>query len=211
MTTVKNDASSKENIFYLEDVTRINNQSQKLYIEKDSVDYTTIFDNILENSEFWEVEKVGRIDISSSKRYASGNSFLSIIKKENDELVNSNLLAYFLENDAKFWCDFVVKVLNISDKKLISIKPKITRESFYNIDLFIETNKYIFVIENKIKSRINSKGRKGYSQLEKYFDKATEYSKKNNKEIYFYLLRPDYNNENYKEFNKANVYEEIKY
>lgn len=210
LTTNKKDEDRKENIFYLDGVNKINNQSQKLYIEKDNRNYDIINDHIINNSELWESEKVGKIRTSDYKSN-SCRSFLSIIKKENDELVNSNLLAHFLENDLKFWGDFVKKVLKISDDKILNVKPKITRESLGNIDLLIEVDNYVFVIENKIKSGINGRKSNGYSQLEKYYEKTTDYINGTSKKAYFYLLRPDYNNENYKDFNMSDKYKEIKY
>ena len=138
-------------------------------------------------------------------------SFLSIIKKENDELVNSNLLAYFLEKDRIFWSDFVEKVLGISNENVINGKPKITRESIGNIDLLIEVEGCVIIIENKIKSGINGQKNNGYSQLEKYVGVASEYLKNKNHTLYFYVLRPDYNNEDYTVFNEGNRYTEIKY
>lgn len=209
LTTNEHQVYQKNGTFVLKDINRINNQSQKLYIEQGNVNYDVILREVIQNQDFWKKNKVGKVDLLENK--PNTESFLSLIKKENDELVNSNLLAYFFENDRRFWSDFVKKVLGISDKNVINGVPKITRELVGNIDLLIEIEKYVIVIENKIKSGINGKKNNGYSQLEKYVDVVTEYFKDQKRKPYFYILRPDYNNENYTVFNKGEVYKEIKY
>lgn len=159
----------------------------------------------------WEENPVDKVIIKETIEY--NTSFLSIIRKENDELVNSNLLAHFLQGDTTFWVDFVSKVLKITDKNIIKSKPKITRESIGNIDLFIEFENFIVVIENKIKSGISGQRDDGYSQLEKYIKKAEEYLNNStlNNQIKYFILRPNYNNENYKIYNEGERYTEIKY
>lgn len=47
---------------------------------------------------------------------------------------------------------------------------KTVRESMQNIDLWIEDEKHVLVIENKIKSGLNGKTGKGKTQLDKYFE-----------------------------------------
>ena len=128
-------------------------------------------------------------------------------------MVNSNLLAHFLQYDPAFWVDFVSKVLKITNQNIINSKPKITRESIGNIDLFIEIENFVIVIENKIKSGISGQRDDGYSQLEKYIKKAEEYlnNPDSNNQIKYFILRPNYNNENYKTFNEGKRYSEIKY
>jgi hypothetical protein len=95
------------NTFILKNIIKINNQSQKLYIEPSNINYG-VLEKVIQNPNFWEKNKVGKVNLSENK--ASTESFLSIIKKENDELVNSNLLSYFLENDRTFWAEFEEKV-----------------------------------------------------------------------------------------------------
>ena len=92
-------------------------------------------------------------------------------------------------------------------------KFEIIRESRQNIDLWIESEKYIIVIENKIKSGINGKVNKDYNQLNKYYDFTMNYIKENklNKKPYFYIFKPDYNNINLKEYDHDGHYTLIKY
>ncbi len=47
--------------------------------------------------------------------------------------------------------------------------------------------------------------------MEKYVDITIEYFKNSNRVLYFYILRPDYNNEDYTVFTEGNRYREIKY
>jgi hypothetical protein len=101
----------------------------------------------------------------------------------------------------------------LTDDKVITGKPKITRESIGNIDLFIEVEDLVIVIENKIKSGVSGHRENGYSQLEKYVRKAEEYVNNYSlkSQIKYFLLRPNYNNENYRIYNEGERYSEIKY
>lgn len=212
LSTDNNELNLYENTYYLQNVNTIANQSQKLYIEKNgqNENYERI-EQIINKAELWEENPVGKVIIDDT--IENNKSFLSIIRKENDELVNSNLLAHFLQNDKPFWVDFVKEVLKITDENIINSTPKITRESIGNIDLFIEVENFVIVIENKIKSGISGQRDDGYSQLEKYIKKAEEFLNNTalNSQIKYYILRPNYNNENYKVFNEGERYSEIKY
>ncbi len=208
LSTDNNKSILYENVYYLQNVNKIANQSQKLYIDKNEQkeNYQKI-EEIIRNVDLWEENPVGKVIINETLQ--NNKSFLSIIRKEDDELVNSNLLAYFLKNDIIFWADFVKVVLKITNEDIIKSTPKITRETIGNIDLFIEVENFAIVIENKIKSGISGNRDDGYSQLEKYVKKAEEHAL--NCEIKYFILRPNYNNENYKVYNEGNKYSEIKY
>lgn len=212
ISTENNEMNLYDNTYYLKNVARIANQSQKLYIDNNEQkeNYETL-DKLINESDLWEKNPVDKVNIEETTE--NNTSFLSIIKKENDELVNSNLLAHFLQYDPTFWVDFVSKVLKITNQNIIKSKPKITRESIGNIDLFIELENFVIVIENKIKSGISGQRDDGYSQLEKYIKKAEEYLNNPdlNNQIKYFILRPNYNNENYKTYNEGERYSEIKY
>lgn len=212
ISTENNEMNLYDNTYFLKNVDRIANQSQKLYIDNNEQkeNYETLY-KLINQSDLWEKNPVDKVNIEETTE--NNTSFLSIIKKENDELVNSNLLAHFLQYDPAFWVDFVSKVLKITNQNIINSKPKITRESIGNIDLFIEIENFVIVIENKIKSGISGQRDDGYSQLEKYIKKAEEYlnNPDSNNQIKYFILRPNYNNENYKTFNEGKRYSEIKY
>ncbi len=142
----------QENVRFLLD-KRINNTSQKLYVKKynsngeDNPNYQTLLE-LINDDEKWEKEPVGQVDLS--KDISKETSFLSIIRKENDELVISNLLAYFFENDVDFWHDFTAMLSAKTGKKVANTKPEITRESFCNIDLLIKMENQVIGIRKNI-------------------------------------------------------------
>ena len=208
LSTNNNELNLYENVHSLLNVNKIANQSQKLYIDEneEKENYQKI-EELINKADLWEENPVDKVIINETIQ--NSKSFLSIIRKEDDELVNSNLLAHFLKNDTTFWADFVKVVLKITNKDIIKSVPKITRESIGNIDLFIEIENFVIVIENKIKSGISGNRDNGYSQLEKYVKKAEEHAL--HCEIKYFILRPNYNNENYKDYNEGKKYSEIKY
>lgn len=206
--TLSDTYTNSSDTYILNGIKKINNQSQKLYIESTNTNYTTL-KKIIKKNDLWAEKSVEKVSLVA--KTDNDKSLLSIIKKENDELVNSNLLSYFLENDKTFWKDFAKKILKIEDEKVINSIPIISRESIGNIDLFIEAGNYVIVIENKIKSTINGFKENGYSQLKKYVNITDEICKQTNRKSLFYLLRPNYNNENFQKYNEGNKYTEIKY
>lgn len=125
---------------------------------------------------------------------SAGASFLEAIRKENDELVFSNLLAYFFEYDGELLRDFCREVLRIDGMDPVTS----VRREFKNIDIWVESGRHAVVIENKIKSGINGivsiESDKGESQLTKYRRIAEEEAP--GKDRRFFLLVPDYNNIN---------------
>ena len=95
-------------------------------------------------------------------------------------------------------------------KKFISecLKPHKIDESFlanltlpkreyHNIDIWIESEKLVVVIENKIDSGLNgvkqTEDGKFTNQLEKYQDFAKTCAEQNNKDFYCYVIKPNYN------------------
>lgn len=142
----------------------------------------------------------------------SGHSptFLEIIGKADDELIFSNLLSYYFNYNHKAFLEFALseKLLNIPD---LSTEFTITRESNYNIDLWIEDSKHIIVIENKINSGINGQREVGSSQLDKYYLKAREYAVSSGKEVYFYAFIPDHNSIDIKHYDPHELYKIIPY
>ena len=136
-------------------------------------------------------------------------SILNVIKKQDNELVYSNWLYYYLANDRELLGKFVRDFLNIKDASLDNVTIKREHE---NIDIYIEDSNYIIVIENKIKASINgtkikdniSVEEKEFSQLEKYYNYAKEKAKNENKKARFYLFLPNYAYQNFSVLNKYN-------
>ncbi len=188
-------------------------QSLKMYYPKNvlSTDYS-ILEDMLSDKNLWESDNTTqRIDVSDYSTLNRGNSFLGIIKKEYDELVYSNLLAYFFEQNRSVFIEFVKNVLGIYG---FSKEFRIVRESNHNIDLWIEDENNVIVIENKIKSKINGEqhdlyGDKIQSQLMKYYECAVEDCP--DKSVHCFIFSPDYNFINLNKYATGEHYKLIKY
>ena len=154
----------------------------------------------INNKDLWE-EKDTSEKVNPKNLFVNDICFLDVAKKRNDEVVYSNLIAYFLKNDKDLLRKFANNVLKI-DTPMDNVR--IVRESEDNIDIFIEDSKSIIVIENKIKSKINGeverdlqdqdKKDKKLSQLSKYYAYASAVAAKYDpkKEIYCFILFPNY-------------------
>lgn len=188
-------------------------QSLKMYYPKNvlQADYFVLTE-MLSDTKLWETENTTqRIDVSDYSAFNRGNSFLSIIKKEYDELVYSNMLAYFFEQNRSVFLEFVKSVLGIDG---FSKEFRIIRESKYHIDLWIEDEHNIIVIENKIKSKINGEKHNLYgdeiqSQLMEYYKNAVADCL--DKRIHCYIFSPDYNFINLSKYACGEHYTLIKY
>lgn len=124
-------------------------------------------------------------------------TFIDIIRKPYDELVFSNMIAYYFENDKELFQKFCkyLKSNKGSDKKSdetiinnVAIKKldKLTINETYEIsreykvdkgriDILIRTDDSLFIIENKIKSDINGKQYDPYTG--EYSDQLINYYK----------------------------------
>jgi len=124
-----------------------------------------------------------------------GFTFLSLIKKEYDELVYSNIFQFFFTHPS--YRDLFVSFIKNHTNGTISLSDDfiIVRESEKNIDLLVKDSQNIVVIENKVKSAINGlkydeNGELIEDQLEKY-RKYVE-SKYPNQNHYYFVFMPDY-------------------
>lgn len=140
-------------------------------------------------------------------------SFLTITKKEYDELAFSNMFAhYFASHKGLFkqlMQDARTTIQNGKEQKQLNIDIdlehplEIMREK-KNIDLLIECGNHVFVIENKIKSGINGKKHDIYGKLVQ--DQLGTYMKYVEKEYadsfthHYFIFSPDYNKINSSEF-----------
>ena len=131
-------------------------------------------------------------------------SFLSIIRKEYDELAFSNLFAYFFKHAS--YKNIIIDLLKNKSKNAINNDCELNlddnfelyRETEKNIDILLVDKENVVVIENKIHSGINglefdSEGNVIGTQLNKYRKFVTEedpvYSKKH---PYFFVFAPNY-------------------
>ena len=175
-----------------------------------SEDFSTIC-GIIDNISHWEKSDTASKVTATSKNYKNRRSFLSICRKEYDELAYSNMLAYYLSKSQVLLQKFVNEVLGLSLKGPFQI-----RREYKNIDILIENTESSIIIENKIKSDINGKSEdKKHSQLDRYvstlnsqLDDKSEFSYRELNNIYGFVLHPNYTNidiERYREDNQAQM------
>lgn len=148
---------------------------------------------LIADEEKWE-EQIGAKPVKTMSCNKTQPSFLEIIGKEDDELVFSNLLAHYLSCSKKGFEAFAKEVLGISD---FGPHPTIIRESKHHVDLWIENERHIVVIENKIHSAINGiKPDCSETQLSRYREVAKKECKEECKDrtVKCYLFAPDFNN-----------------
>lgn len=168
------------------------NQSLKMYYPQNSFpqDYNALEKLILDDR-YWEpVNTTQMIDLNDQGISVYESNFLGIIKKEYDELVYSNMLAYYFEQNRSVFQDFTKDVLGIDG---FTKDYNIVRELNDNIDIWIEDETNVIIIENKIKSKVNGERNdvEGDSQLSKYYRYAI--AKEPNKTIHSFVFAPDYN------------------
>jgi len=198
-----------ENHYFLPE-KHFSTQSLKMYYSENEFpqDYD-VFDKLLNDSSLWNQEETTAVDLDEIYTFDSHEGFLSVIKKEADELVFSNLFSYIFNQKKDVFKDFVKEVLEIDD---FTTNYNICREKD-NIDLLIESDDSVIIIENKIKSKINgekaSLSGKKESQLSKYVKIANE--KYDDKNLYFYIFAPDYNQINKDIYEDGDKYKIINY
>ena len=198
--------TDKSNVdcIYMEDIKHFPSQSPKMYIEKGLRSFDILQEIIDDNSNWEKKNTTPTVQEISNEISASSNTynFIDIIRKEDDELVFSNLFKYIFDANPSAFCKFAKDVLDINnyDNTFITLREKA------NIDLLLISKKNIIVIENKIKSNINGicdRHNLGselvQSQLEDYHAFVEkEYS---DKDRYYFIFAPNYNHiklENYK-------------
>ena len=168
--------------------------------------------NLFENSDLWDAESTTERLLPDGVAQNPAPTFLEVIRKEDDENILSNLLGYFFEYSRRGFRRFASNpnLLNIPD---MSASYEVFRETKERIDLWIESEKDIIVIENKIKSGINGIIREDYSQLNKYYKVAQKEAKCQGKRLHFYIFAPDYARFNLAQFGAEveAAYKVIKY
>lgn len=189
------------------------NQSLKMYYTEGKLpkDYR-VLEGLISNKELWEKKNTTeKLNVADYKGMAAHSNILSIIGKEDDELVFSNLFAHFFEEDRLLFKTFAKEVLGIND---LQSDFDLVRESMGNIDLWIEDDFTVIIIENKIKSKINGERHDIYSpkvqsQLSKYY----LYAKKEcpDKDIRCYIFSPDYNAIDIRKYEAGKYYSIVNY
>lgn len=203
--------------------------SLKQYIyPTESNDYAELLALINDNSLWDDVKKVNpRSLFMKSVRKVS---LFDICQIQNDENIFSNALAYFMERPEYFnlWEAFFAKYgIRLSGKLSVTREEsaKIEDEKWDHdskpnggrVDLIIRDSQNIIVIENKIKSDINTKATDGVdiTQLNRYVNYIewvvkTKYQQK--KPItHFIILTPKYNEPTIKDSSMKEIYKIITY
>ncbi len=194
-------------------------QSLKRYIDTEEFpdDFKEIT-KLMQNDKLWDknrksekLKEVGRF-LKESDSF----NFLDIIGKQDDENVFSNMIAYFLSNDSELLTGFCEKVLGIPG---VSGDAIIEREKSANgsrIDIYIEDEEHAIVIENKIKSEVNSveerhnfTGEQIKSQLMDYYNYIEKNAK--DKKRHYFILLPNYHQIDIKKYKHSEKYQSINY
>lgn len=173
---------------------KLRNQSCLYYLsQKDFNEIINESENGYNNVDNW----VDTTKLQESTYKNDEETFIDIIRKPYDELVFSNMIAYYFENDKELFQKFCkyLKSDKGSDKKSdetiinnVAIKKldKLTINETYEIsreykvdkgriDILIRTDDSLFIIENKIKSDINGKQYDPYTG--EYSDQLINYYK----------------------------------
>ena len=167
--------------------------------ENEKYNYQRLMTEILSDESLWKDTCVDCYDASEIHNDDTF-SFLTIAKKEYDEIAYSNAFVYFFEKYPKLLESVLESLKDINDKELmISIgnqSTKIEREE-ENIDILIKSETCVVVIENKIKSKINGLKHDIYgeiiqNQLDKYF-KYVEAEYAYVEDRYYLIFTPNYN------------------
>ena len=193
ITTDKNNS----NCHFMEDVKYFPSQSPKMYIQEETKAFE-VLENIINDKTLWESknttpkvqEIIDKIKDDKNNEY----NFINIIKKENDELVFSNLFKYIFDSNPNAFSKFVKEVLEIKD---FSNNFMVLREKA-NIDLLILDKNNAIVIENKIKSSINGICERhdiGSELIQSQLKKYKDFVEKNydDKDKHYFIFAPNYN------------------
>ena len=177
---------------------------QYIYPSDSKEDYDAL-KKLIDVEDLWE--SVGKVNLNQYTASRQMISLFDICQIQNNENCFSNALAYFMMQPQyyKLWWEFFDK-FGINLDKDFSIEREAsakiedinwdhnTKPSGGRIDLLIRDGKNIIVIENKIKSDINSVAKDKFdcNQLDRYVN-YIEWLKSKNEQGHFILLTPNYN------------------
>ena len=180
--------------------------SKKEKIEEKKNDYTKLLD-LINRNDLW-VEHKQRIDENVLNVSMREVSIFDICQIQNDENRFSYALKYFMEKYPKLWkmffamygidLDYNYKVTREESAKIEDDKWNHTEfPSGGRIDLLIRDNNNIIVIENKIKSDINTVATDNdKTQLDRYVNYVDWFVKnkcEKEPDCHFFILAPNYN------------------
>lgn len=185
------DEDEKAKVILLDpDKKQIVGQGMRTYVSEQQ--YGKIYaevEKIMADETLWEDCNSTQKMVPEGTQSRMNISFLEIIRKENDEIIMSNLLAYYFNYNHRLFAEFTRSVLGIDG---FGLTFEILRE-YKNVDLWIRGENDVLVIENKIKSGINGKTQDGKNQLNKYYEFAKSEAEDNGIEnVRFFLFLPNY-------------------
>ena len=211
ITDIDNSSFIFENLTFNLNDKRFPRQSLISYIDSvKNPNSFSVIESLMENKDLWDLNRKNKVDsnVIIDKHF----NFLNLIKKEDDELVFSNMFRYFFVNYPELLINFSKKVLGVNLSGNISID----REKD-NIDLLISDKKNIIVIENKIKSGINGVSERHdfsengliQSQLLKYYNIIEK--RKGERNSYYFIFLPNYSRVDISQYSGSQFYVKIKY
>lgn len=193
-------------------------------------DYLKIRTLLIDDSSLWE-ESNNKVDEEELSEVSLCKvSLFDICQIQNDENKFSNALAYFMLRPEyrRLWRDFFAgfgielgESYTIAREEASKIEDtKVNPEKYPSggrIDLMVRTSNSLVVIENKIKSDINSVEEDGEGkQLRRYYNYANWLAAKREssdygKQRHFIILTPKYNIPTVKDNEMASTYKVITY
>lgn len=173
-------------------------------------DYTAVLEQLILKNEYWEksLNKIDR-ELLDQKLALRPISLFDICMIQNSENDFSNALSYFMLRPEyrRMWCDFFAKYgirldenYQITREESARIEDKSSKwkneQSGGRIDLLIRDKHSFVIIENKIKSDINSVESDGEDlQLGRYWNYVqwlSETKETERKDLYAFILMPQY-------------------
>ena len=198
---------------------RLSGSAGATFYPESDIDFAKL-KNLIDRKELWGDETECYKDIAKTK-IDDDFTFLSLIKKEYDELAFSNMFAYYFKKNSNLLNDILSKSRKYnsitvsqpflqtkveinkpntsqeevkSDTTQTDTNKRIAREE-KNIDILIDDvqSSTVIVIENKIKSELNGRHSTDsiLNQLDKYYD-YTEKEYASYKNKVYLLLVPNY-------------------
>lgn len=202
----------------------------KQNVEAKREDYSKIFNTLVNDPALWQ-ESNNRVDAEELDSVNERKvSLFDICQIQNDENKFSNALAYFMQRSEyrRLWRDFFAgfgvelgESYTIAREEASKIEDSKVNPAKYpsggRIDLMVRTSNSLVVIENKIKSDINSVEEDGEGkQLRRYYNYANWLATKKDsvdygKQRHFIILTPKYNIPTVEDKEMAGTYKVITY
>lgn len=215
---------------YLND-TKLALASLDQFFECKDSDYELLYSLFNEeHSNFWtNIDKINKPDENFKPREVS---IFDICQIQNDENRFSFALKYFIEKYPDLWRAFFEKYWNINLKENFKVAREVSAliedkdhksygDSGGRIDLTLSDDKTLIIIENKIKSDVNSKPSDAQNdteinQLNRYYNYAKWVKDtKQKSKVFLFVLAPNYNmpeikgqlNKSYKKITYKDLYD----